>query len=88
MKPDDPRHGTYAGAQAHTKDSEPVCRPCREAATAYIRDWRKANGDAVARTYEDQKNRQKALRILAQRHPAELRGIIRGLRWGQTEQAA
>lgn len=31
MSPDDPRHGTYAGAQAHRADKSDVCLPCRTA---------------------------------------------------------
>lgn len=31
MSPDDPRHGTNAGASAHWKDGERPCDPCREA---------------------------------------------------------
>lgn len=31
MSPDDPRHGTYAGALAHYKDGTDYCEPCREA---------------------------------------------------------
>lgn len=29
MTPDDPRHGSYAGAMQHWKDKEPACDPCR-----------------------------------------------------------
>lgn len=35
MTPDDPRHGTYAGAQAHTRAKTPRCEPCREAYRRY-----------------------------------------------------
>jgi hypothetical protein len=35
MRPDDPRHGTYAGAVQHWTDREPTCLPCREAATLH-----------------------------------------------------
>lgn len=31
MSPDDPRHGTYAGAQAHRKYDEPACEACADA---------------------------------------------------------
>lgn len=33
MSPDDPRHGTYAGAAAHWKVKDTLCGPCRAAAT-------------------------------------------------------
>lgn len=36
MTPDDPRHGTYAGAKAHKKADEQVCEPCRVARNAYL----------------------------------------------------
>lgn len=37
MTPDDPRHGTYAGAMQHDGN---LCPPCRRAATTYMRTWR------------------------------------------------
>lgn len=39
MEPDDPRHGTYAGALAHCKDDEKLCGPCE---TARYRENKKA----------------------------------------------
>lgn len=33
MSPDDPRHGTDAGARAHYRTNTPICRPCRIAST-------------------------------------------------------
>lgn len=38
MKPDDKRHGTYAGYQKKCR-----CGPCRTAATEYTRAWRARN---------------------------------------------
>lgn len=35
MSPDDPRHGTYAGAVAHYRMRTPTCPPCREAKRTY-----------------------------------------------------
>lgn len=37
MNPDDPRHGTYAGAVAHYATKSPLCDPCREAKRTYAR---------------------------------------------------
>lgn len=37
MSPDDPRHGTTAGYQAHRRDSAPPCAECRRAAADYER---------------------------------------------------
>jgi hypothetical protein len=41
MAPDDPRHGTYAGAQTHTRERTPKCKPCLRAARAYMQRYRK-----------------------------------------------
>ena len=42
MTPDDPRHGTNAGAQEHVRTDTEVCQPCRDAHAAYKRSlWRK-----------------------------------------------
>lgn len=35
LTPDDPRHGTYAGAQAHRREHQEPCEPCRVARAAY-----------------------------------------------------
>jgi hypothetical protein len=35
MSPDDPRHGTTAGAKQHRKHGEETCQPCKAAATLY-----------------------------------------------------
>lgn len=35
MQPDDKRHGTYAGANAHWHSGTPICEPCKKAATVY-----------------------------------------------------
>lgn len=37
MTPEDPRHGEYAGACAHTVAGEPLCDPCLEARRLYQR---------------------------------------------------
>ena len=34
MSPDDPRHGTTAGYQAHRRAKESACDPCRQAQAA------------------------------------------------------
>lgn len=36
MQPDDPRHGTTAGYNAHRYQGEVACRPCKNAAAAYF----------------------------------------------------
>lgn len=40
MSPDDPRHGTYAGAVAHYMDKSATCDPCKDAAATYRRNRR------------------------------------------------
>lgn len=40
MNPDDPRHGSYAGAVAHYLSRVPTCQPCKEAAATYRRNRR------------------------------------------------
>lgn len=67
MNRDDPRHGTYAGAQKHRHDAEEVCPPCREAAAAYIRAWRKTAKQDHVRNLA----RKRALSALARAHPAD-----------------
>lgn len=49
--PDDPRHGTYAGARAHKRANHPICEPCREARNNHDRARRKAaNPDSTGRS--------------------------------------
>ena len=46
MSPDDPRHGTRAGYNAHQKQSETACDACKRAAATYQarREWEKLQG--------------------------------------------
>lgn len=70
MKTDDPRHGTRAGAQAHRKDGEFPCDPCREAWNSYHRALR---ADPEFRATEARKSaaRSRALWRLAALHRDE-----------------
>jgi hypothetical protein len=70
MKPDDPRHGTRAGAVAHRKDGEKPCAPCRQGEAAYMRELRKRPD---IRENEHRKNnaRARALWRLAALHRDE-----------------
>lgn len=72
--PDDPRHGTYAGAQLHRKCGERPCFPCMLAARDYMREYRKRRGPALDNWWVE--TRDRALQELARRHPAELRRLI------------
>lgn len=46
MSPDDPRHGTPNGYNAHRAAGEPACRPCLDAHN----DYNNAVGDDIALT--------------------------------------
>ena len=76
----DPRCGTYAGAQAHKRRHESPCDACRKASAEYIAEWRRKNPAAHDRERVGVKLRSRALTILGQRHPTELRSIIADLR--------
>jgi WhiB family redox-sensing transcriptional regulator len=39
--------GTQAGVSAHKRRGEPKCRPCRDAAAAYKRQWAESRGGAA-----------------------------------------
>lgn len=73
--------GTYAGYQEHVRYGQPTCDECRSAARAYMREYRsKDAAGGYARSREQMNLRTRALRILGQRHPAELRQIVDDLR--------
>lgn len=73
----DKAHGVYGFAQ-YCKDGPDGkhCDVCKVAINEYMREYRHKN----QKQYNEQKSRQqlrnKALRILAQRHPQELQKII------------
>ena len=67
MKADDPRHGTYAGSQAHRKEGVRPCKPCRDAYNEYMRGHRKVNANQSA----SRNARSRALSRLAQAHHAD-----------------
>lgn len=72
--------GTYAGYAAHVKAGESTCHPCRRAASDYARAWRaKRPAEAAAHDKAQRALKDRALRILGQRHPNELRGIMSDL---------
>jgi acyl-CoA reductase-like NAD-dependent aldehyde dehydrogenase len=67
VKRDDPRHGTYAGAQQHQKEGSTPCRPCKDARNAYMAAFRKGSA-----AWRDQNNaRSRALWRLADVHREE-----------------
>ena len=72
-------HGTYAGYNQCRKRSGGVCDKCRDAASKYQSRWRKLNAEKQKRLVEKQNIRDKAIRILVKRYPAELRKIINQL---------
>ena len=64
---DDPRCGTYAGAQAHRKAGTPMCQPCRDAYNAYMREHR-STPDGKRRTREMNKAQSRAVWRLVGRY--------------------
>lgn len=72
MNPDDPRHGTYAGYQAHKKtNQEQPCEPCRIAYNAYQRERRKSDPTALRRSRQSIAAATRALWRLKADHPTE-----------------
>jgi hypothetical protein len=43
VKRDDPRHGTYAGYQAHRREGRTPCKQCRAANNDYMASFRKTS---------------------------------------------
>lgn len=78
----DPRCGTYAGWNVHVRLHEKICPACRAAAAAYQRAYRERFPEPVAAAKIQQRTREKALRVLARRHPEELATIVTALRQG------
>lgn len=73
-------HGTYKGFLRCRNLPNGACEECRLARNEYMRDFRKKNPDTYNRNLETSYIREKALRILGQRHEEELLNIIRQLR--------
>lgn len=71
MSPEDERHGTYAGWQAHLKDHEDPCAPCLDANAAYKRNYRRKN-----QNYKRQNSaRAKALVRLSHLYPNDFQHL-------------
>ena len=68
--------GTYAGAQQHRKRGEEVCQPCRNAAAAYLRDWRARNPQSRAKERQQNNARSRALWRLADEFPDRFRELV------------
>ena len=68
-------HGTLAGYMAHTSGGSTPCTACRKAKSDYQREWREKSPKYAAQLAQ-QGIRERALRILGQRHPVELRTIM------------
>lgn len=71
MKRTDPRHGTYAGYQAHRREGKQACRACRLANNEYMANHRKASDG----WREQSRARSRALWRLADLHPEEFRRL-------------
>lgn len=83
---DDPRHGTYAGAQQHRYRGTEKCEPCREAYAAYHREHRKSDERYLHSGRRTNKARGRALTLLRALYPDEYErlyaqelGRLRGL---------
>lgn len=50
IDPDDPRHGTYAGANQHWITKTPMCQPCGQAAYLYVKKCRLDNTAGTPRS--------------------------------------
>lgn len=68
MTPDDARHGTYAGSQAHRRQGVPICEPCRNARNEYMAGVRK-QPTSRHRSYNNARTR--AIWQLVARHREE-----------------
>ena len=63
--PDDPRHGTYAGAGRHRTAGVPMCEACREAYNTEHRERRARDPKALASSRMSMRARSRALQRLA-----------------------
>ena len=74
MRPDDPRHGTDAGYQAHRRAKEAACEQCRNGRREYQAKFR-GGRDESARATERKRDaaRSRALWHLANTHPDEFK---------------
>jgi hypothetical protein len=68
-------HGTYGGYQAHKRIGEGPCTDCRRANSSYQAAWRRRNPASQSLNAERQAARDRALRKLAERFPAELESL-------------
>lgn len=71
----DIQHGTYGGYIQHGKQRVKPCGACRAAASAYQRQWRSSKPELQRRHNEVKLARDRALRRLADLHPAELKTL-------------
>lgn len=71
MSPDDPRHGTYAGYQAHRKAGELACQPCLKANAEYGQRLREFNPNVKRRARETVRAQNRAKQRLSELHRAE-----------------
>jgi hypothetical protein len=67
---DDPRHGSYAGSQAHRRQGIPLCTACKAAESDYMAAYRKRPGKRRAENVRNAA-RSRALWLLADKYPDE-----------------
>ncbi len=68
--------GTRAGAIRHRREGTPVCRPCLDAAAAYMAEYRRAHAEWRARELRNSRARTRALAHLVRRHPQEYEALL------------
>ena len=76
MNPDDPRHGTPAGYQAHRKAGETPCRTCKDAQNVYMARYRAQRGRSYEREKATNRARIRALWRLSKLHPAQFAALV------------
>ena len=68
--------GTYRGYSRHLKKGEPACRPCRGAASAYMKAYRLSRPEKYRKEKRRRAARDRALVRLARRYPGVLRRLL------------
>lgn len=71
--------GAQSGITAHKNNNEELCVPCKAVAAAAMKAWRDKNPRAATEQQKRSKLRERALRILGTRYPAELQTLIEEL---------
>jgi hypothetical protein len=68
-------HGTYGGYQQCRRRSEGSCAECKAANRTYIAEYRRRRPHVTTPGYANERARDRALRKLARRFPAEFESL-------------